>query len=52
MKKLVLNRETLKMLSPSEARRVQGGRPPKTEGACASEICPTNKGCPPLWLRG
>jgi hypothetical protein len=48
MKRLVLNRETLKTLSPSEARRVQGGRPPETIGACESESCSTNKTCPPM----
>lgn len=40
MKKLTLNRETLKRLSPSDAARVHGGRPP-------AGVTDTLKGCDP-----
>jgi hypothetical protein len=59
MKKLVLNRETLKVLNPSEARKVQGGRPISelancTEGTPCTSGCTTgSRNCSPAtYLRG
>lgn len=52
MKKLTLNRETLKMLSPSDAARIHGGRPPAgvtdTVKGCdpTSKVKPCSEGCP------
>lgn len=61
MKKLVLNRETLKVLTPSEARKVQGGEMPEFSrmvdcslGApCTSGCTRTSVNCTPTtYLRG
>jgi hypothetical protein len=52
MKKLTLNRETLKLLSPSDAARVVGGLPPAgvtdTVRGCdwKSKVKPCSSGCP------
>lgn len=54
-KKLVLDRETLKVLTPTDARRVQGGRPISemancTEGKPCTSGCTTgSKNCTPPW---
>lgn len=55
MKKLKLDRETLKVLTPKDARRVQGGRPISelancTEGKPCTSGCTTgSKNCSPPW---
>jgi hypothetical protein len=50
MKKLTLNRETLKLLSPTDAARVYGGmRPAVTDSlGCDpfSKVLPCSSGCP------
>jgi hypothetical protein len=46
MKKLVLNKETLKVLSPSEAHRVQGGmRPVSSDLPNCTAGPPCTSGC-------
>ncbi len=46
MKKLTLNKETLKVLSPSDTRKVQGGLPKQwSELANCSEGNPCTSGC-------
>jgi hypothetical protein len=46
MKKLVLNKETLKVLSPSDTSRVQGGAPPRlTELDGCTLGTPCTDGC-------
>lgn len=44
-KKLVLDRETLKVLTPKDARRVQGGEKPISELADCTEGKPCTSGC-------
>jgi hypothetical protein len=51
MKKLTLNRETLKLLKPSDAARIQGGAQPagvtSTKGCDeSSKVKPCSSGCP------
>ena len=50
MKKLTLNRETLKLLKPSDAAKVQGGRKAVTDTVkgcdAKSEKKPCSSGCP------
>ena len=47
-KKLVLNRETLKVLKPSDARQVQGGRPFSEVPGCSDGGGPyCTMSCPP-----
>ena len=48
MKKLVLKRETLKVLTPADARQVQGGRGLSDAPGCSvgpGNVC--TMGCPP-----
>jgi len=47
MKKLVLDRETLKVLSPADARRVQGGRKFSDLPGCSDGGSPCTHSCPP-----
>jgi len=59
MKTLKLNRETLRVLSPTDARRVQGGVPPISDLAGCTLGAPCTSGCtedtkncaPETWLR-
>jgi natural product precursor len=44
VKKLSLNKETVRGLSDVEMQRILGGRIARTE-ACSNQ-CPTNLGCP------
>ena len=61
MRKLVLDKETLKVLSPSDTSRVQGGMPPEWSdlrdcslGNPCTSGCTTGSGncLPPTFLRG
>ena len=44
VKKLGLNKETVRGLSDVEMQRILGGRISRTEGC--SDRCPTNRACP------